>query len=282
MRKIKNWMIAAILVCGFQGATAQTLRGVVTDAISGEPLIGATVKLVEAEKGAVTDIDGNYRISVGQSGRFTIETSCRTRLLTPSASTSPHASCATTSRVSHCPTSSTAWTSKDMVGFVVRPTTRTYQGEHSIHKGARPHSFSVNNGAVAPLPSMRITAQPLPSPQGERLREGELRSGMRCPKGGVGSVTFFSANNGAAAPLPSRGGVPEGRGGVCTFFSASKKLQTPPLPLPLRGGERLRTLFQSSSGGERLRTLFQSFRGGVPEGRGGVCYFTTTFVPLTI
>ena len=75
MRKIKNWMIAAILVCGFQGATAQTLRGVVTDAISGEPLIGATVKLVESDKGAVTDIDGNYRIEVGKTGRYTIETS---------------------------------------------------------------------------------------------------------------------------------------------------------------------------------------------------------------
>ena len=75
MKTIKLWMMAVILTCGFQGATAQTLRGVVTDAISGEPLIGATVKLVEAEKGAVTDIDGNYRISVGQSGRFTIETS---------------------------------------------------------------------------------------------------------------------------------------------------------------------------------------------------------------
>lgn len=44
------------------GKHAQTLRGVVTDAISGEALIGATVKLVEADKGAVTDIDGNYRI----------------------------------------------------------------------------------------------------------------------------------------------------------------------------------------------------------------------------
>jgi len=42
----------------------------------------------------------------------------------------------------------------------------------------------------------------------------------------------------AAAPLPSRGGVPEGRGGVCNQLSANK-IQTPPLPLPLKGGEWL-------------------------------------------
>ncbi len=65
MKTIKLWMMTAILTCSFQSATAQTLRGVVTDAISGEALIGATVKLVEADKGAVTDIDGNYRIEVG-------------------------------------------------------------------------------------------------------------------------------------------------------------------------------------------------------------------------
>jgi len=55
-------LFAAVLP---QLLSAQTLRGVVTDAISGEALIGATVKLVEADKGAVTDIDGNYRIEVG-------------------------------------------------------------------------------------------------------------------------------------------------------------------------------------------------------------------------
>lgn len=76
MKTIKLFMMmTAILTCGFQGAAAQTLRGVVTDAISGEALIGASVKLVEADKGAVTDIDGNYRIEVGQTGRYTIETS---------------------------------------------------------------------------------------------------------------------------------------------------------------------------------------------------------------
>ncbi len=43
----------------------------------------------------------------------------------------------------------------------------------------------------------------------------------------------------AAAPLPCRGGV---GGGVSIFF-AVRMLQTPPLPLPLMGGEWLRSVF---------------------------------------
>ena len=74
-QKLMGLMVAAFAIMLPETLSAQTLRGVVTDAISGEPLIGATVKLVEAEKGAVTDIDGNYRIEVGQTGRYTIETS---------------------------------------------------------------------------------------------------------------------------------------------------------------------------------------------------------------
>lgn len=73
------WMVAILTACAFSGVTcvqAQTLRGTITDAITGETLIGATVQIKEISgKGAVTDYDGNYRIDVGQSGRFTIESS---------------------------------------------------------------------------------------------------------------------------------------------------------------------------------------------------------------
>ena len=75
MIKIRYWVIAGCFVCGLQGVTAQTVRGTVTDAISGEPLIGATVRITELDgKAAVTDIDGCYRINVGQGGRYTVET----------------------------------------------------------------------------------------------------------------------------------------------------------------------------------------------------------------
>ena len=70
--------VAAILTfCSLAlTAEAQTLRGTVTDAISGEPLIGATVKISELTGvGARTDMDGNYRINIQQPGRYTVEAS---------------------------------------------------------------------------------------------------------------------------------------------------------------------------------------------------------------
>ncbi len=74
MKKLISLLLSLICIASMP-ATAQTLRGKVTDAISGEALIGATVKVVELEnKAAVTDIDGHYIINIGQSGRYTVET----------------------------------------------------------------------------------------------------------------------------------------------------------------------------------------------------------------
>ena len=68
-------MLAAILtISGTVSTQAETLRGTVKDAITGEPLIGATVKIAELQNvAAVTDIDGNYRINISQGGRYTVE-----------------------------------------------------------------------------------------------------------------------------------------------------------------------------------------------------------------
>ena len=75
MKQTFTLLIAAILVllCG-SIATAQTLRGTVADAISGETLVGATVRIVETNEGTVTDIDGNYSITIATPGRYTVET----------------------------------------------------------------------------------------------------------------------------------------------------------------------------------------------------------------
>ena len=55
---------------------AQTVKGRVTDAISGETLIGAIVKVVELPGvGAETNLDGEFSINISKSGRYTIETS---------------------------------------------------------------------------------------------------------------------------------------------------------------------------------------------------------------
>ena len=76
MRELRMKLFAAILFLGgMTTAEAQTLRGTVTDAITGEALIGATVKIVELENAAaVADMDGNYIINLSKGGRYTIET----------------------------------------------------------------------------------------------------------------------------------------------------------------------------------------------------------------
>ncbi len=67
---------ATLIICGSVSVQAETLRGTVKDAITGEPLIGATVRIVELQNtGAMTDADGNYRISLSQGGRYTVEAS---------------------------------------------------------------------------------------------------------------------------------------------------------------------------------------------------------------
>lgn len=53
----------------------QTIRGKVTDADTGQPLVGATVQLIENQTGAVTDSAGNYRLENIPVGRYQIQAS---------------------------------------------------------------------------------------------------------------------------------------------------------------------------------------------------------------
>ena len=68
-------MVAILMLGSSLSVNGETLRGMVKDAITGEPLTGATVKVVEVQAGAVADADGNYKITLGKGGRFTIEAS---------------------------------------------------------------------------------------------------------------------------------------------------------------------------------------------------------------
>ena len=68
--KNKNILnIVLILLAGVIQANAQTIiRGVVTDSITGETMIGATIVQIDASNrfinGSITDYNGNYSIKV--------------------------------------------------------------------------------------------------------------------------------------------------------------------------------------------------------------------------
>lgn len=60
---LKKSMLAAFVALSVATANAQTIKGVVTDADNGEPIIGATIKVKETSKAAVTDMNGKYSIT---------------------------------------------------------------------------------------------------------------------------------------------------------------------------------------------------------------------------
>ncbi len=68
MGKMKNIITAILMLMVTMVAQAQnmTVKGHVVDE-NGEPMIGATIKAVGASNGAVTDLDGNYSLSVPKS-----------------------------------------------------------------------------------------------------------------------------------------------------------------------------------------------------------------------
>ncbi len=63
MKKVLFTFLVSLL-CGTFLYAQQTVTGTVTDASDGTPLIGATVQIKGTTSGTVTDLDGNYRITV--------------------------------------------------------------------------------------------------------------------------------------------------------------------------------------------------------------------------
>ena len=55
--------------------TAAVINGKMVDAETSEPLIGATIYIVELKKGAATDVDGNFNI-VLDPGRYNVDFNC--------------------------------------------------------------------------------------------------------------------------------------------------------------------------------------------------------------
>lgn len=69
-----TFLLSMFLTCS-AFAQSGTVTGVVTDANNNEPLIGATVQLVELNEGDATDIDGRYEIDNVPAGSYTLRVS---------------------------------------------------------------------------------------------------------------------------------------------------------------------------------------------------------------
>ena len=71
-RYIKAWVVALLMTCAAPAmAQNKVVQGTVLDDM-GEPVIGATVRVAGTKNAAVTDMDGNYKISVPKGGKIVV------------------------------------------------------------------------------------------------------------------------------------------------------------------------------------------------------------------
>ena len=71
-RYIKTLFLAVAMICAMPAmAQNQTVQGTVVDE-TGEPGIGATIKVEGTKNMAVTDFDGNYKIEVPKGGKIIV------------------------------------------------------------------------------------------------------------------------------------------------------------------------------------------------------------------
>lgn len=76
MKKIIHlWVIAYVATCSWGWAQNATLKGIVTDQISKEPLIGAAVVILGTYNASATDLDGAYVIKNIKAGDYSIKIS---------------------------------------------------------------------------------------------------------------------------------------------------------------------------------------------------------------
>ncbi len=69
---MKKWLavMAFVFTTGaFAQDLSQTIRGQVVDQVTGEPLVGATIQVINSETGSITDNNGNYSFTL-PTGRY--------------------------------------------------------------------------------------------------------------------------------------------------------------------------------------------------------------------
>ena len=75
LEKSKYFLSLCLLLFVSLSAYSQSISGTVTDAETGDPLLGVTIVLKNTNKGVVTDFDGNYIINNVEPGDYTIDLS---------------------------------------------------------------------------------------------------------------------------------------------------------------------------------------------------------------
>ena len=75
LEKSKYLLSLCFLLSVSLSAYSQSISGTVTDAETGDPLLGVTIVLKNTNKGVVTDFDGNYIINNVEPGDYTIDLS---------------------------------------------------------------------------------------------------------------------------------------------------------------------------------------------------------------
>lgn len=70
---IRKFAMAILLLCALPILAQTTVTGTVTDAKSGEPLPGVSIKLVGKALGTSSDFDGNYTLEVRENPPFDVE-----------------------------------------------------------------------------------------------------------------------------------------------------------------------------------------------------------------
>lgn len=73
LKLIEKPLVLLFLLCLFPlGISAQSVvKGIVSDE-SGEPIIGATIRVLSTNEGTVTDLDGNFQVNVKSNAQLSI------------------------------------------------------------------------------------------------------------------------------------------------------------------------------------------------------------------
>ena len=74
MQKVKEksgrtmWLFSLFVFCSLTAYAQKTISGTVTEAATGEPVIGASIQVKGTKTGTVSDLDGNFELSVPENG----------------------------------------------------------------------------------------------------------------------------------------------------------------------------------------------------------------------